>query len=166
MRSFFYGISQIIPDWKSNRGLFAYNDFLQLIRFKSVFKMADFPCVVRGRVDLHDVETARRRFSLPLAVHHVPHRPADDAALLFPSHCRRGLTVSRAPSRLYLDEHQRFSVPRDQVDFPHRRPVLPFENRVTFLFEVRGGGLFPPVAQSFPVHGMGLLRAPAFVSMR
>lgn len=142
------------------------NNLSHLARFKSVFQMPYTPRAVRGRIDFRYVEAAGRDCSLPLLVHHVPHRRAGDPALLIPAHRRRGLSVSSAPPRLYLDERQRSSVPRDQVDFPHRRPKLPFENRVPFLFEVRGGDFLAPIANPFRIHGIGLFLAPAFVSMR
>ena len=140
--------------------------FSNLARFKSVFQVPYTPCSVRGCVDFRYVETARRSFSSPLLVHHVPHRRAGNAALLFPTYCRRGLAVTSAPPRFYLDECKRSSVPRNQIDFSHRRPILPFENRVSLLFEIRSGEFLAPVANPFRVHGMGLLRAPARVSIR
>ena len=140
--------------------------FLHLARFKSVFQMPYAPRSLRGCVNFRYVEAAGRGFSLSRLVHHVPHRRAGDPALLFPAHRRRGLSVSSASPRLYLDERKRPSVPRDQVDFPHRRPKLPFENRVPFLFEVRGGDFLAPIANPFRIHGIGLFLAPAFVSMR
>ena len=124
------------------------------------------PRSLRGRVDFRYVETAGRGCSLPLLVHHVPHRRAGDSALLFSAHSRRGLSVSSAPPRLYLDERKRPSVPCDQVDFTHRRPKLPFKNLIPLLFEERGGDFFAPVADPFSIHGIGLFLAPAFVSMR
>ena len=127
--------------------------------------MPDAPCAV-FRINLHHIEAAWRHISLPIMVHHVPHSRTNDVLLLAPAYRRRGRSVTRASPRLYLDEGQRLSVPRNQVDFPHRCSILPFENRITFLLKVSGGNFLAPVPQSLLVHGIGLFLAPAFVSMR
>ena len=80
--------------------------------------------------------------------HHVFRRQADDSLLLLPGD-RLGRVAERAAvARLHLDEHQRRSVARDDVQFATTATVPPRNNCVPAAFELAAREIFAGFPQS------------------